>query len=142
MPKPQAKKKAAARHDRVRRQHSDELAEDYVEAIDDLLSKSGKARVTDLQAVFGVSHVSVIRALKRIEERGLITRSKKDGLSLTAAGKAMAVHSAARHALVVRFLCALGVSPAKAEADAEGMEHHISKETLSAMEGFLGVQPT
>ena len=137
MSKPQTQKKAAARHDRVRRQHSDELAEDYVEAIDGLLAEGGQARVTDLQAVFGVSHVSVIRALRRIEERGLLARSKKDGLSLTAAGKAMAVESAARHALVVRFLCALGVSPAKAEADAEGMEHHISKETLSAMERFL-----
>jgi len=129
--------KAAARHDRVRRQHSDELAEDYVEAIDALLGERGKARVTDLQRTFGVSHVSVIRALKRLEERGLVERTTKSGLQLTESGKAMAVASAERHNLVVRFLGALGVSALQADADAEGMEHHLSRETLSAMQQFL-----
>ncbi|HSH09759.1 MAG TPA: iron dependent repressor, metal binding and dimerization domain protein [Oceanipulchritudo sp.] len=129
--------KAAARHDRVRRQHSDELAEDYVEAIDAMLVDRGLARVTDLQRTFGVSHVSVIRALKRLEERGLVVRAAKNGLQLTDSGKAMAVASAQRHSLVVRFLGALGVSGVQADADAEGMEHHLSRETLSAMERFL-----
>ena len=130
-------KKAAARHDWVRRQHSDELAEDYVEAIDAMLVERGQARVTDLQGVFGVSHVSVIRALKRLEERGLVRRTEGGGYDLTETGKAMAEASAARHELVVRFLLALGVSTGQAEADAEGMEHHLSVETLNAMEAFL-----
>jgi DtxR family manganese transport transcriptional regulator len=127
----------AARHRRVRRQHSDELAEDYVEAIDGLLSAGGPARVTDLQGIFGVSHVSVIRALKRFEERGLVARTPEDGLQLTESGKAMAVKAAQRHELVVRFLCALGVGTEQADADAEGVEHHLSGETLAAMERFL-----
>lgn len=129
--------KAAARHDRVRRQHSDELAEDYVEAIDGLLEGGGPARVKDLQRIFGVSHVSVIRALRRIEERGLVLRTEKGGLQLTESGTEMAVSSASRHALVVRFLKALGVSDPQAEGDAEGMEHHLSQETLGAMRRFL-----
>jgi DtxR family manganese transport transcriptional regulator len=33
---------------------------------------------------------------------------------------------------VVEFLLALGVPPAIAEADAEGIEHHVSPETLEA----------
>lgn len=130
----------AARHQRVRRQHSDELAEDYVEAIDGLLGGGGPARVTDLQGIFGVSHVSVIRALQRLEERGLVERNAEDGLQLTRSGKAMAVKAAARHALVVRFLVALGVSPEQADADAEGMEHHLSGETLAALERFVAVK--
>ena len=93
--------------------------------------------MTDLQAVFGVSHVSVIRALGRLEERGLVKRSEEDGLQLTAAGKGMAVRSAERHALVVRFLEALGVSHEQAQADAEGVEHHLSEESLKAMACFL-----
>ncbi len=129
--------KAAARHDRVRQQHSDELAEDYVEAINELLEGGKKARVKDLQRVFGVSHVSVIRALRRIEERGLVLRTEKEGLQLTEAGKEMAVSSSLRHNLVVRFLKALGVGDPQAEADAEGMEHHLSGETLEAMRRFL-----
>jgi DtxR family manganese transport transcriptional regulator len=132
-----ASRKSAARHDRVRRQHSDELAEDYVEAIDELIGASGQARVKDLQGIFGVSHVSVIRALKRIEERGLIRRRSSGGYALTEQGKAMAVESAQRHSLVVNFLKALGVSGGQAEADAEGMEHHLSEETLQAMAAYL-----
>ncbi|MEX0320628.1 MAG: manganese-binding transcriptional regulator MntR [Puniceicoccaceae bacterium] len=132
-----ASRKSAARHDRVRRQHSEELAEDYVEAIAELLEKSGEARVKDLQGIFGVSHVSVIRALKRIEERGLIQRELRKGYTLTESGKSMAEESASRHNLVVNFLKALGVSASQAEADAEGMEHHLSRETLAAMKDFL-----
>lgn len=130
-------KKSAARHDRVRRQHSDELAEDYVEAIAELIAEKGEARVKDLQGIFGVSHVSVIRALKRIEERELIKRQPRKGYTLTVSGKRMAAESAQRHALVVNFLKALGVSAGQSEADAEGMEHHLSKETLKAMKSFL-----
>jgi DtxR family manganese transport transcriptional regulator len=130
-------KKAAARHDRVRKQHSDELAEDYVEAIDAMIGEKGQARVTDLQGVFGVSHVSVIRALKRIEERGLVERTGTAGYKLTKAGQAMAKASAERHDRVVKFLLALGVSTSQAEADAEGMEHHLSEETLVAMGRYL-----
>lgn len=129
--------KSAARHSRVRRQHSDELAEDYVEAIAELLEGFGAARVTDLKEIFGVSHVSVIRALQRIEERGLIRRLGRSGWELTESGKAMAEESGRRHELVVRFLKAIGVPSAKAQADAEGMEHHLSAETLRAFEDFL-----
>lgn len=132
-----ASRKSAARHDRVRRQHSEELAEDYVEAIAELFEKSGEARVKDLQGIFGVSHVSVIRALKRIEERGLIQRELRKGYRLTESGKLMAEESASRHNLVVNFLKALGVSASQSEADAEGMEHHLSRETLAAMKDFL-----
>jgi len=129
--------RSAARHDRVRRQHSDELAEDYVEAIADLLARTGQSRVTDLQRIFGVSHVSVIRALKRIEDRELVHRSGDGGWHLTASGESMAKESGRRHELVLNFLRALGVSDVQAEADAEGMEHHLSKETLEAMRRFL-----
>ena len=107
------------------------------EAIDALLEANGQARVTDLQGVFGVSHVSVIRALRRFEERGLVERTDGGGFILTGRGKEMAVASAGRHELVVRFLKALGVSDSQSEADAEGMEHHLSGETLEAMERFL-----
>jgi DtxR family manganese transport transcriptional regulator len=31
----------------------------------------------------------------------------------------------------------MGVSPASAETDSEGIEHHVSKETLAAMKSIL-----
>ncbi len=132
MPEPDLKR-TAQRHQRVRRQHFDELAQDYVEAIHELLSEGRVARVTDLQGVFGVSHVSVIRALKRFESRGLLVRAGDEGIQLTPEGTQMAEEAAVRHELVVRFLRTLGVSEARAQADAEGIEHHLSSETLEAM---------
>lgn len=126
----------ARKHQRVRKQHSNELAQDYVEAIHEIAEKGQTPRVTDLQDVFGVSHVSVVRALQRFEKRGLLDRSG-DGLSLTNEGRKMATEAAARHTLVVDFLRKLGVNEHQADADAEGMEHHISTETLAAMRRFL-----
>jgi DtxR family manganese transport transcriptional regulator len=38
-----------------------------------------------------------------------------------------------RHETVLKFLLSLGVSPETAEIDAEGIEHHVSAETLQAM---------
>ncbi|HLS27607.1 MAG TPA: iron dependent repressor, metal binding and dimerization domain protein [Opitutales bacterium] len=127
----------ARRHERVRRQHSDELAEDYVEAIHELIEKSGTARVVDLTKIFGVSHVSVIRALARFEKRDLLHRCPDGGILLTDRGVEWAIEAAERHSLVVRFLCGIGVSEGQADADAEGIEHHLSRESLEAMKAFL-----
>jgi DtxR family manganese transport transcriptional regulator len=39
--------------------------------------------------------------------------------------------------LVVRFLLAIGVPERVADGDAEGIEHHVSQETLEAMRQFV-----
>lgn len=133
----QKRGQTARRHERVRRQHSDELAEDYVEAIHELVSETGVARIVDLTKIFGVSHVSVIRALARFEKRDLLHRCPDGGIVLTDRGIEWAIEAAERHALVVQFLCGIGVSEDQADADAEGIEHHLSKESLEAMKAFL-----
>ncbi|MEM7699084.1 MAG: iron dependent repressor, metal binding and dimerization domain protein [Verrucomicrobiota bacterium] len=124
-------------HERVRRQHASELAQDYVEAIDELARSGRVIRVSDLQEVFGVSHVTVIRTLQRLEEQGLLESAKSKEIALSEDGKALASEAAGRHALLVEFLCHIGVSPEQADADAEGAEHHLSKETMSAIRRFL-----
>lgn len=128
---------AARRHQQVRKQNANELAQDYVEAIHELNAAGQRARVTDLQDIFGVSHVTVIRALQRFEKQGLLTRSRSRGIQLTAEGGQMAHAAAERHDLVVDFLRALGVSKNQANMDAEGIEHHLSKETIRALKRFL-----
>ncbi|MDF1755173.1 MAG: iron dependent repressor, metal binding and dimerization domain protein [Verrucomicrobiales bacterium] len=124
-------------HERVRRQHASELAQDYVEAIYIALEEGRNLRVADLQEIFGVSHVTVIRTLRRIEEQGLLANAKSGELALSPEGRKLAKLSADRHDLLVRFFRALGVSEAQADADAEGAEHHLSEETLGAIRRFL-----
>ncbi|MCH8473830.1 MAG: GntR family transcriptional regulator [Opitutales bacterium] len=123
-------------HRAVRLQHRDERTEDYVEAIY-LLAQNGKeVRVVDLQGVFGVSHVTVIRALEKLEKEGLVERGSK-GIALTVKGTKLALECYERHRTVESFLLALGVPENAAREDAEGIEHHLGAETLAAMERFL-----
>lgn len=119
-----------------------ELAEDYVETIADLLERKGEARVTEVAACLGVSHVTVIRTLGRLARNGLTGAGARHGIRLTPAGRALARRTRERHEIVVRFLEALGVSPRVARIDAEGIEHHVSARTLAAMARFAGNSPS
>lgn len=120
----------------VRRANRTETAEDYVEAIADIVATSGAARVKDLAEAFGVSHVTVSRTVERLARDGLCSTEPYRPIVLTAAGLAMAAHSRARHRIVLRFLLALGVEPEVARIDAEGVEHHVGDATLEAFELF------
>lgn len=123
---------------RVRRAHASELAEDYVEAIGDLIAEHGAARVGDLAKRFGVSHATVSRTVGRLQRDGYVTTEPYRPVALTAAGEALAAASRERHEVVLRFLLALGVPRAAAEIDAEGVEHHVSRRTLDAFRGIAG----
>ncbi|HVV94520.1 MAG TPA: manganese-binding transcriptional regulator MntR [Hyphomicrobiales bacterium] len=114
-----------------------ELAEDYVELIDDLIADCGEARQVDLAARLGVAQPTVAKMLRRLVEDGLVTQKRYRGVFLTEAGKAMAAKSRARHRVVESFLIALGIDPAIARRDAEGIEHHVSAETLDAFRLFV-----
>jgi DtxR family manganese transport transcriptional regulator len=122
---------------KTRRDHADETAEDYVEAIADIEIASGSCRVKDLAERMQVSHVTVTRILSRLADGGLVAREPYGPVGLTPRGLEMAAASRTRHEIVVAFLERIGVSSATAEHDAEGMEHHASKETLAAMRRFL-----
>ena len=124
-------------HERVRRQHSTELAQDYLEAIYVLAEDLDAIRVSDLQSVFKVSHVTVIRNLKRLEEKGLLLSSQSKQIKLSKKGEGVAIEAARKHDLLRRLFVKLGVSDSQADADAEGAEHHLSPETLEAISSFL-----
>jgi DtxR family manganese transport transcriptional regulator len=53
----------------------------------------------------------------------------------------MAERSKRRHEIVLGFLKSLGVSEETAERDAEGIEHHVSEETLRAFERYIRSHP-
>ncbi len=128
-------------HQRVRRQHSSEIAHDYVEAIHEIRQTGSLVRVSDLQEVFGVSHVTVIRTLKRLYEKELITGTKSKEISLTDLGESIARRAQEKHEIVRNLFVKLGVSREQSDADAEGVEHHLSEETLNAIQRFLESTP-
>ncbi|RYG29807.1 manganese-binding transcriptional regulator MntR [bacterium] len=127
----------AARFQRTRDDHARELAEDYVEMVRALIVEHGEARSVDMAERLGVSPVTVGKTLKRLQREGLVTFLPYRSIFLTEEGKALAEASEARHTVVRDVLLKLGVDAETAETDAEGIEHHVSEETLKAFAAFL-----
>ena len=117
---------------RRRQDHSQELAQDYVEMIAELIAVTGEARLTELARRLGVTHVTARKTLLRLQRRGLVTTLPYRSIFLTNDGQRLARESRDRHDIVVEFLRTLGVPARVAELDAEGIEHHVSRETLAA----------
>jgi DtxR family transcriptional regulator, manganese transport regulator len=125
-------KRQAENLSHTRREHANEIAEDYVEAIADLVAEVGEARVVDLAKRLGVTHVTVNRTVARLQTAGLVTAQPYRAIFLTEKGRTLATACKSRHETVVAFLRGLGIPERVAEMDAEGIEHHVSPETLSA----------
>ena len=122
---------SAAKFDRIRRAHQSEVAEDYVEMISDLIEETGEARTVDLAVRFGVTSPTVNAIVRRLQRENLVETRPYRSIFLTEAGKALAESSRARHQIVRDFLVTIGVPETVAEEDAEGVEHHVSEETLA-----------
>ena len=120
----------------VREAHRRELIDDYVELISDLIREVGEARQVDMAARLGVSQPTVAKMLKRLATVGLIEQIPWRGVFLTPEGERLAQASRERHQIVESFVLVLGVSPEIARRDAEGMEHHVSEETLERFRLF------
>jgi DtxR family manganese transport transcriptional regulator len=114
-----------------------ETAEDYAEAVSDIVHRHGVCRVKDLVAHMGVSHVTVTRIVARLEQEGLVETAPYRPIRLTAAGEQLAAKSRQRHQLVLSFLLALGVPEEEAHRDTEGIEHHVGVATLQRMAAFV-----
>lgn len=122
----------------ARSQRASALVEDYVELISDLQLELGEVRITEIARRLGVSHPTAIKAVGRLKRAGLVASKPYRSIFLTDEGVEMAARVRARHLLVLDVLLAVGVPPEAAKADAEGIEHHVSDETLEAFKAFLG----
>ena len=127
----------ARRFGQARSARSAAVLEDYVELIADLLATTGEARPTDIARRLGVSHPTAINTIARLKREALATARPYRGVFLTEKGEVLARRVRTRHRLVVDVLIALGVPAEAAEADAEGIEHHVSEATLRAFARFL-----
>lgn len=102
-----------------------------------LIAETGEARAIDLARRLGVTHVTVGRTIQRLRRDGFVTAQPYRSIFLTEAGRKLAAESRRRHEIVLDFLRCLGIPEDVANSDAEGIEHHVSKETLEAFRQFL-----
>lgn len=80
----------------------------------------------------------MVKAIARLQREGLVTSPPYRSVFLTDKGKELAERARRRHRVVYGFLRAIVVGAETAECDAEGMEHHVSEETLAALERMIG----
>ena len=108
--------------------------EDYLEAIYVVAQSKKTVRVKDLIKKLDVKTASVIGALKKLEQRGLVEHEHYGYIELTDEGEKKATRIHEKHTILLRFLTEfLKVNEKTAEHDACLMEHCISDETFARM---------
>ena len=124
------------RFEQVRNARNSETAEDYTEMIADLIRNAGEARAVDLAKHFGVTGPTVNSIIRRLVRDGLVVSKPYRSIFLTDKGQILADYCKKRHEIVYDFLIKIGVNSGTAKNDAEGIEHHVSAETLSVFEKY------
>jgi DtxR family transcriptional regulator, manganese transport regulator len=107
--------------------------EDYLERILELINTKGYARVVDIAERLNISQASVTNMVQRLDAEGLLKYEKYRGLILTTAGESLAKNITQRHESLTEFFNLLGLDEKTVYRDVEGMEHHVSPETLNAI---------
>ena len=121
---------------KVRDAHRTENTEDYLEIIADLLNTKGEARIVDIASKLDIAQATANKTIQRLQNQGFVKKEPYRSIFLTLKGQEVASVSKKRHIIVLTFLKNLGLDARTAEADAEGIEHHVSNKTLKKMEQF------
>ena len=121
---------------KVRDAHRTENTEDYLVIIADLLNTKGEARIVDIANKLDIAQATANKTIQRLQNQGYVKKEPYRSIFLTLKGQEVASVSKKKHIIVLTFLKKLGLDLKTAEADAEGIEHHVSDKTLKKMEQF------
>jgi DtxR family Mn-dependent transcriptional regulator len=112
--------------------------EDYLEAIYVIGLDNKVVRVKEIAGFLDVKTPSVVDAVSKLTESGLVNHEKYGYLELTAEGKRSAKKIHLRHEKIYKFFKdVLIVSDEVSKKDACKVEHNISKETMDHMIEFI-----
>lgn len=100
--------------------------EDYIEQIYLLIEDKGYARVSDIAENLQVHPSSVTKMVQKLDRDQYLNYEKYRGLILTPKGKKVGKRLVYRHELLEQFLAIIGVDSDKIYDDVEGIEHHLS----------------
>ena len=104
--------------------------------------KNNEVRSLDVAEYMGFSKPSVSRAVRILKEGGYLLMDENGFLTLTDAGKEVAVKIYDRHTTLTAMLVNLGVDEETAAEDACKMEHVVSKESFQAIKNFVSSAQT
>jgi Mn-dependent DtxR family transcriptional regulator len=87
----------------------------------------------DIASSLKVKQASVTSMVQKLAEQGYIHYEKYRGLILTDKGRAVAQRIQQRHATLSRFFSLFGLDAETQQADIEGIEHHLSPDTVACL---------
>ena len=100
--------------------------EDHIEQIYLLIENKGYARVSDIAEALSVLPSSVTKMVQKLDKDGYLVYEKYRGLTLTPKGVKLGKRLVQRHELLEQFLRLIGVEEGLIYGDVEGIEHHLS----------------
>lgn len=100
--------------------------EDHIEQIYLLIENKGYARVSDIAEALSVLPSSVTKMVQKLDKDGYLVYEKYRGLTLTPKGQKLGKRLVQRHELLEQFLRLIGVDEGRIYDDVEGIEHHLS----------------
>jgi Mn-dependent DtxR family transcriptional regulator len=111
--------------------------EDYLERIYKLIDEKGYARVSDIAEGLEVHPSSVTKMIQKLDKDNYLVYEKYRGLILTPKGKKMGKRLMDRHQLLEDFLNTIGVQEENIYKDVEGIEHHLSWDSITCIETLI-----
>ncbi|MFC4078246.1 transcriptional regulator MntR [Salinithrix halophila] len=108
--------------------------EDYLENIYKLIDQKGYARVSDIAEALDVHPSSVTKMVQKLDQSKYLIYEKYRGLVLTPKGKKIGKRLVDRHTLLEEFLRIIGVEEELIYNDVEGIEHHLSWDSITSIE--------
>ena len=100
--------------------------EDHIEIIYSLIEQKGYARVSDIAEALSVLPSSVTKMVQKLDKDGYLIYERYRGLVLTPKGQKLGKRLLERHGLLEEFLRLIGVDEERIYVDVEGIEHHLS----------------
>jgi len=111
--------------------------EDYLERIYKLIDEKGYARVSDIAEGLEVHPSSVTKMIQKLDKDEYLIYEKYRGLILTTKGKKIGKRLVDRHQLLEQFLTLIGVQHENIYNDVEGIEHHLSWDSITQIETLV-----
>ena len=108
-------------------------AEDYLERIHELIESKGNAHVADIAQSLNVGQPSVTSMVQKLADEGYLRYEKYRSLTLTDEGRTVAEKIRNRHVVLASFFTLFDLDDDTQARDIEGIEHHLSSDTLNTL---------
>ncbi|MGM8365113.1 transcriptional regulator MntR [Virgibacillus sp. W0181] len=111
--------------------------EDYIEIIYNLINNKGYARVSDIAEALDVHPSSVTKMVQKLDKDNFLDYEKYRGFVLTDKGNKIGKRLVFRHDLLEQFLEIIGVDEENIYDDVEGIEHHLSWNSIDRISDLV-----